>query len=62
MSNDDERLPRCPETGKVCFIKKVAETKKNLLEKMGVVKELRLYHCPFCNWTHLTKEVNKRRK
>jgi hypothetical protein len=52
---NDERKPRCEKTGKVKFLKRDAQSKVNQLVRLGVEKYLRAYHCPDCNFHHLTK-------
>lgn len=47
-------LPRCAETGKVCFNKKDAQTKRNTLKKRGRERNMRVYQCPHCDYWHLT--------
>jgi hypothetical protein len=44
-------------SGKTCYDKKTAQTKKNLLEDRGNRRALRIYHCPDCNLWHLTRNV-----
>ena len=46
--------------GKICFDKRSAETKRNLLEREGREK-MRIYSCPECQAWHLTK-INRYRK
>lgn len=50
------------DSGKMCFDKKTAQTKRNqLLKGKGKhrrskdVEDLRIYHCEECNFFHLTK-------
>lgn len=46
--------PRCSKTGKVCFPKKDAETKRNSLKHEGRERTLRVYQCEYCDYWHLT--------
>lgn len=47
------QISYCHKSGKPCYDKKSAITAKNSSRrKRGV--ELREYHCPDCNWWHLT--------
>lgn len=45
---------------KGCYSKKEARTIKNSLRKEG--KMLREYHCPKCNFWHLTHLIRKKEK
>ena len=55
MENESQpRKPICA-CGKVCFDKKGAATKRNVLLRKGVAKNLRIYQCPLSNTWHLTK-------
>jgi hypothetical protein len=54
-------LPRCQATGKVAFRKRDAETIKNHRTRGKDTRKnhkredyLRVYHCDFCNFWHLT--------
>jgi len=47
---------RCKSTSKVCLSKKDAYSKKNFLIKKIGKKNLRIYHCLFCNFWHLTHQ------
>jgi hypothetical protein len=47
--------------GKVCYEKKTAQTKKNMLEHRGLEWGLRIYACPQCNAWHISR-LNKYRK
>lgn len=57
INYNTDRKPR-GKCGKVSFDKKTAQTKKNMLERIGKVKELRIYPCNVCKgkW-HLTKRL-----
>ena len=64
MNIDEEfnDLPRCKNGGKVCFHKIDAITKANWLKKRGNANTLVAYHCPSCNYWHLSKRDNGRFK
>ena len=45
-------------TGKVKFDKRGAQTARNKRFEEAHIK-LRIYHCPECNWWHLTSHTNE---
>lgn len=47
-------LPKCPQTGKVAFSKREAQTRCNFLKKIGRERSLRVYACEHGNHFHLT--------
>jgi len=57
---------KCIDKGKNCYDKKTAQSMMNHRHKRGA--KLRIYHCPLCNWWHLTHhpknsdEFNKLKK
>jgi len=51
------RQQLCP-CGKVCFDKRGAQTKKNMLEKTGRQKHIRIYQCDRSPHWHITKAYN----
>ena len=57
MHNPLPKINRCEESGgKPMYDKKTAVTAKNKRWREDHIK-LREYHCPDCNWWHLTSRV-----
>lgn len=57
----------CPATGKMQFSKKHAQGAVNFRQGKRINRErgksadkLRIYHCPHCNYWHLTKQRLRR--
>ena len=50
---DRPQVEYCPNSGKVCYDKRGAQTAKNARFKQSHAK-LRIYDCPHCGYWHLT--------
>lgn len=57
-SSPRPQMETCPESGKVMFTKREAQTRGNELMKAGRGR-LRVYCCPHCNRWHLSKQKER---
>ena len=62
MNYNDSKpsMRRCTACGKICYSKKMCETVANKdWKERGI--ELRVYQCQFCNYFHLTSNINSKK-